>query len=369
MRALFLFFILFVPVATHAATLYFSPSNIELYRGDIAKVAVRLDVADDECVNTVDGVITYEAGIEPVDISRGSSIFTMWVEEPTINRNNRTITFAGGIPNGYCGRIAGDPRVTNNIIDIIFSSPSFVIGSGGSSQTSSTVQLAFAPETQVLLNDGTGEAAELAAYETSIVLQPKASSTLQNEWQAAVLEDEIPPNPFSITLEQTENAFSNRYFITFNTSDKQTGIDHYEIIEEPLDQLDLFTWGAQNAPWVEARSPYVLKDQSLNSTIRVRAIDKAGNEYVATLIPDESLRHITPSMYLMIGLLALVVVVFFGALGWFLWRQRRRETREVGYDVTDDEVDYGAADEGSEANSENEELDDGAAETDGDYKK
>ena len=32
-----------------------------------------------------------------------------------INKENRTVTFAGGIPNGYCGRVNGDPKLTNII--------------------------------------------------------------------------------------------------------------------------------------------------------------------------------------------------------------------------------------------------------------
>jgi hypothetical protein len=95
------------------------PNVAEMKRGDTIKVSVRLDTDQDECVNTIDAVITYSENIQPIDTSRGSSILSMWVEVPTINREQHTITFAGGIPNGYCGRIVGDPRLTNNIIEIM----------------------------------------------------------------------------------------------------------------------------------------------------------------------------------------------------------------------------------------------------------
>ena len=81
----------FLSLSAHAATLYMSPSEAELKRGDSVTVSVRLDAGEDECINVVDGVISYTENIQPVDISRGQSILSMWVEEPVINKENRTI--------------------------------------------------------------------------------------------------------------------------------------------------------------------------------------------------------------------------------------------------------------------------------------
>jgi len=346
---------LFLAGETSAATLYMSPTTIELNRGDSTVISVRLDVNGGECVNVVDGVVQYSNNIEPVDISRGESILSVWVEDPVIDRTKRTISFAGGVPNGYCGRIAGDPRLTNNILNIVVASPGFVIGGSGSSNATQTAAINFTDATQVLLNDGSGSRADLTTYGAEIELNPKAGQGIENEWQERILADTIPPNAFSINLERTENAFSNRYFITFNTTDKQTGIDHYEIMEEPLDQLLLFNWGREDAPWVDARSPYLLRDQSLNSTIRVRAIDKAGNEYVAALIPDESQRTMDTETIILVSLLGLVGVglvagVAFAVVKVLRARRRRKDTNE-----TEQEDDYYEEDE--EVEEELEEYD------------
>src|SRR5690606_16980494 len=150
-----------------------------------------------------------------------------------------------------------------------------------------------------------------------------------SEWTDRVGADTIPPEKFTIYLERTPNAFSNDYYIVFNTTDKQSGIDHYEVIEEPLEDQMLFTWGAATAPWVKARSPYMLKDQSLNSTIRVRAIDKAGNEYIATLIPEESERSMSLQSKIMIALVATTVIVFVAAVVFALFWYRRRTNADV----------------------------------------
>ena len=162
---------LFFAVQTNAATLYMDPNTTELNRGDTLKISVRLDTDPDECVNVIDGVITYSDNIQVVDISRGASIMSMWVEEPVIDASNHTITFAGGIPNGYCGRIAGDPRLTNVLIDLLVQSPGFVIGS--SNDTNEGV-IAFSEQTQILLNDGLGTRADTALYGATVALSKNA---------------------------------------------------------------------------------------------------------------------------------------------------------------------------------------------------
>ena len=304
------------------------PNQTELKRGDTLVVSVRLDTDEGECVNVVDGVITYSENIVPVDTARGNSIFSLWVEEPVINKENRTITFAGGIPNGYCGRIPGDPRLTNNVVDLLFQSPGLQIGS---TESGNQASIDFAPETHVLLNDGLGTTVQPQLYGSQIILAKEAGSQVINPWQDAVTNDVIPPEKFSITLERTTNAFSNKYFITFNTTDKQSGIDHYEVIEEPLDSKNLFGWGAETAPWLTAKSQHVLDDQSLNSTIRVRALDKAGNEYIATLVPEEEKRTFSSdnmTLIAIVGGAALLTLILIGLIIHFFVRKRKNKVVE-----------------------------------------
>jgi hypothetical protein len=293
-------FLLVAPHFASAAALYIDPSKSTLNRGDAITMSVRLDVDEisEECINAVDAVITYSANIEPVDATVGDSIFSLWVEKPTINREQRTITFAGGTPNGYCGRLAGDPRLTNTLAKLVFRSPGFTVG--GSDELTATV--AFTDASTVYLNDGFGTPVRPDIYGATIDLNQKAGSTMLNEWKDEVSADNIKPEEFSILLQKDDQAFSQKYYIIFNTTDKQTGIDHYEVMEESLAQFGTFQWGRADAPWVEQRSPYILRDQSLNSIIRVKAIDKAGNEYLANLIPDVSMRTISRNqLYIFVG--------------------------------------------------------------------
>ncbi len=334
LTSFFCFLLLGISSHASAATLYLDPNQAELKRGDSIKISVRLDTSESECVNAIDGVISYSENIQPVDISRGNSIFSMWVQEPTINKENRTITFAGGIPNGYCGRIPGDPRLTNNIVDLVFQSPGMQVGS---SESGNEVSIDFSPSTRVYLNDGFGTVASTSFLGAKIQLSREAGSEIINPWQETVQNDTVYPEKFSISLERTTNAFSNDYFITFNTTDKQSGIDHYEVIEEPLDSKNLFHWGAVDAPWVEAKSPYVLSDQSLNSTIRVRAIDKAGNEYIAVYIPEASQRTLSKQKMIGIGIGVMVLSVLFAlcVVVFFFIQNRRRKSKNARAETLD----------------------------------
>jgi len=319
-----LIFVSALPVS--AATLYLDPSTATLNRGDALVASVRLipDKDAGECINAVDAVINYTDNIQPVDVSIGKSIFNIWVEKPTINREKNQITFAGGIPNGYCGRVDGDPMYTNIIAEIVFRSPGVQIGA---TDTSREAVIEFGPETIALLNDGQGTRANLGTLGSVITLEKTAGSTIVDTWRDDVRADRTPPEKFSIELvrDDTGVVSRGRYYIVFSTTDKQTGVSHYEIMEEPISEFKAFKWGEVGVPWITANSPYVLKDQNLNSIIRVKAVDKAGNEYIATLVPDESLRTLSQGKlynYLFIGVALGVVLITVAVV--LIFRRRRK---------------------------------------------
>ncbi|HMA79089.1 MAG TPA: hypothetical protein VKP88_08275 [Candidatus Paceibacterota bacterium] len=341
-----------VAPAAQAAVLYLEPDTAQINPGDTIVMSVRVTPEPGECINVIDGVIEYEPGVQPVDISRGQSILPLWVEEPRIDRDNNRITFAGGIPNGYCGRVQGDPRLTNEVLKIVFQVPGTRVSFGDEAPTS-TIQ--FGEGTSVYLNDGRGSLAPLTTNQAALGVGRQPSAEVRNDWNTLVAADNAIPEEFSLTLQRDQQTFGGKYYIVFNTTDKQTGIAYYEVIEEPFDEAGLFGWGAVTAPWVRTRSPYVLEDQSLNSTIRVKAVDKAGNEYIATLVPDNDLRgtpFITIAEYAIVATGAVLLVVLGGWLGYKLTprlrayvrarRERRAAARaaEADEDETEDEDEY-----------------------------
>ena len=170
----------FLAPNSYAATLYIDPASSTISRGDAITTAVRLmpDKDQGECINVVDAVINYSENIQPIDVSIGKSIFSIWVERPTIDKENRRITFAGGIPNGYCGRVDGDPMLTNILAEIIFRSPGMQVGATDSGNEAS---IDFGSETQALLNDGQGTPVSLTTFGCTITLEKTAGATISDD--------------------------------------------------------------------------------------------------------------------------------------------------------------------------------------------
>ena len=81
--------VLLAPKSVFSATLYFSPNDVEMYRGDTISVSVRLDVDEGECVNTVDATVNYGDVVRAIDVSRGDSILSLWLEDPVINETKK----------------------------------------------------------------------------------------------------------------------------------------------------------------------------------------------------------------------------------------------------------------------------------------
>jgi hypothetical protein len=317
--AVFCGFYFVLPHTSNAALLYFDPVEASIHRGDSIGISLRLDTDENECINTVDAVIRYDESIRAVDVSRGDSILNLWVEPPVIDEVNRTITFAGGIPGGYCGRILGDPSLTNVLLKLVFRSPGLSIGTKGASQPRIWIE----DGAQVLLHDGFGTNAQVRLQDSKIALLDTPGGQVVDDWTTEVQDDKELPAEFSIILARDESAFSGKYFITFNSLDKQSGIDHYEVMEESSSDFNAFKWGRADAPWHVTESPYVLKDQTLNSTIRVKVIDKAGNERIAVLVPDEALRRISLDAMLLIGIVGGVVVLISVLIVYALWRRKK----------------------------------------------
>ncbi|MCA9366649.1 hypothetical protein KC887_00085 [Candidatus Kaiserbacteria bacterium] len=315
---------LLIAPQAQASSLYLDPATATINPGDTIKVAVRLDTNEEagECINAVDGVVNVSDNLELLDVSIGSSIFSMWVEQPTINKASHQVTFAGGIPNGYCGRVEGDPRLSNVITELIVRAPL------GNTASGTVGDISFAPESTVYLNDGFGTPASPQLYNSLVTITDTPGSEINDEWKLAVEEDTVPPAWFAILLSQNP---AGKYVVSFNSTDKQTGVDHYEVMEQPLEQFGTFTWGRANAPWVTARSPYELKDQSLNSAIYVKAIDKAGNETISTLVPETSMRTLSTNRllsFVLWGVLA-VLLVAGGVVIFALRKHRRRNAQTI----------------------------------------
>ncbi len=124
-------------VYVEAATLSLSP-NTGVYTSN-STFTVRVNVnSSGASINAAEGTITFNPKeLSVVSVNRNSSIFNLWVTEPTFSNSAGTINFSGGLPSGYTGS-------AGNIMSITFRA----LGSGPAKVSISSGS--------VLANDGRG---------------------------------------------------------------------------------------------------------------------------------------------------------------------------------------------------------------------
>lgn len=296
-------FAIAAPLTTSAASLYIDPSAGEYGPGDTFIASIRIDT-EDECMNAAHVALSYPADrLRAVDFGRGGSIFSLWAEEPVLDTSKGLVTFSGGVPGGYCGRVEGDPAESNVVGKVVFTVQR---------TDASVADIAIDETSAVYLNDGLGTLAPLSLRGSTITVVP-ASIGVQNPWLKEVGEDQTAPEPFRIEVQSVDSVFGGRYFAAFSTIDKQSGIDHYEVFER----------GA----WHTVASPHKLANQSLRGGVQIKAIDKAGNERMGDFVPSETPTSVMPRY----DILSLVVMLVLLALAWVAKRalDRRRTAEET----------------------------------------
>lgn len=100
LSALFLFSV----GSAHAASLIASPSSAKVSIGNIVTVKIFVSTQG-KSINNSEATVLFPADLlEVVSISKSSSIFSMWVEDPKFSNITGRVSFNGGLPNpGYIG--------------------------------------------------------------------------------------------------------------------------------------------------------------------------------------------------------------------------------------------------------------------------
>jgi hypothetical protein len=122
----------------HAASLSLSPSSSKVSVGNILSVQVLVGSLG-QAINTAEGTIQFPSNLlEVLSISKSSSIFSLWVEDPKFSNDDGTIEWNGGLPTpGFVGE-------GGNIITITFRA-----------KRAGNASVIFSDST-VLANDGLG---------------------------------------------------------------------------------------------------------------------------------------------------------------------------------------------------------------------
>jgi len=258
----FILSLLCFPLSANAARFYFE-GDTSIRVGETVPVILMLDTEGAE-VNALEGTVLASGVLQMVGIREQDSVVSMWIERPVI-AGTGTAYFSGIIPGGFSGVLSpfwegGRPGAVYTIL---------VEGTG-----QGTGQLSLGPAASVLQNDGMGTQLPVTAADLVIRVTEGAAPA------ASVPEDTDMPEEFTPLVAQDSDVFGGAHFLVFSTIDTASGIDHYEVAE---------TRTRFNEPvFARAESPYQLSDQSLRSYVHVKAVDRAGNERVTILPPQQS---------------------------------------------------------------------------------
>lgn len=214
-------------------------------------VQIYLDTQDIS-INAVEGVVAFPTDfLELKEIRDGNSAINFWVERPYVS-SDRSILFSGITTGGLS-------LSKMYLFSLIFKTKK--IGDG---------TIAF-EGVKILKNDGMGTQVPVTTNSFIFNISKISDGSVPVD---LTLKDEIPPEDFVPFLDRNSVIFDGKYFISFSTTDKGSGIDHFEVKESFLNI---------GGKYSIAESPYLLSDQTLKNTIYIKAVDKAGNEKIVKI--------------------------------------------------------------------------------------
>lgn len=259
---------------------------------DIVVLTVALD-PEAENLNAVEGELVFPTHQFTLQEIVASDVGVhMWVERPNEVEPGKII-FSGVTPGGFS-------RLQEPLFTALFQAT----GAGPAVFNMRALR--------VLKNDGVGSVTDVTSAPLAITVRSESSTGRtscapvgeeQYPELAGVAEDDDPPEVFMPLISRSEYLFDGASFLIFATQDKGSGMDHYEVRE------------GTRGSYTIAESPYLLQDQSLHSTVFVKAVDVRGNERVATIERPSWFRVYAGQV--IIGIVGvLLLVIFFSHNRW-----------------------------------------------------
>jgi len=250
-----------------AASLELNTEKTTLDKGDIFTVTILLNTSS-QTVNTIEGDLKYDSNfISAEALNTGNSFVNFWIEKPNIKKVG-LIHFAGMTPGGIS-------TAKGEVLSVVFKT-----------QKTGNTGLEL-NNTNLYLNDGNGTILKSDTKDISIAINQGVNNNITN----FIFNDKIPPEKFNIIRTKVPSLFDGKYFVVFNTSDKQSGLDHYQVCE-------LFKC-------VLAESPYLLNNQTPFYYVMVKAFDMNGN-FTSSLLVSPLL-----IIVLILFILSILILLFY----------------------------------------------------------
>lgn len=203
-------------------------------------------------INAVEGKVNFSPDfLELKEIRSGQSIINLWVEKPAVSGSE--INFSGITPGGYNGQ-------NGQVFSLVFEAKK---------EGKADISI---ENVKALLNDGQGTEDAVAVKNLEFKIEKTG-----NAFAPAISDRDLPEN-FKPLIGRDKNIFDGKWFLSFATEDKGSGIDYYQVQERWFSRPD-------QDKWRKTDSPYLPKDQLGINYVFVRAVDKAGNERIVAVSP------------------------------------------------------------------------------------
>ena len=270
-----------------AAEVSFDAKTQEIKTGQSFEVGVFLNT-ESENINAIEGILRFPADIlEFKELNDGNSFINFWVERPSRRAENEII-FSGITLGGFNSE-------KGLILSAIFEA------------RKEGVAKFEIDEARALRNDGTGSTATLTITPFEVVVSKEIPAEIP---VLPKVRDIEKPESFVPEIAADTSIFEGKWFLVFATQDKGSGINYYEVKETRQRFLDVFS------KWSQAKSPYILQDQELRSYVFVKAVDKASNERIVKINPQNPLGWYENYENWIIIILGLFVSAVIGKILW-----------------------------------------------------
>jgi hypothetical protein len=273
-------------VPAWAARISVTSSNETVTVGEVFPVTVILDT-EDQTINAVQSTVSFPSDqFEFVSSDDSQSALNLWIQKPALQQDGR-VAFSGIAPGGFM--LPDAPLVT-------FMFKAIRAGEG-------TLMLV---ETKNLVHDGVGTEAQVTAEKLTLVV----TDGVVVPW--APSEDTDVPEHFTPTLVTDPDLFDGADTLVFSTTDKGSGMSHFEIKEG---------WFGS---YTRTTSPYRIIDQTRSKQVAIKAVDQVGNERVEVFYPQNFRPWYAQSQILggiVILCLLVLCALFIGMQKW--WGSRR----------------------------------------------
>jgi len=302
-----------------AAETFFQSGSNEVVAGQLIKIDFFLN-AENQNINALEGNIIFcPCSLNLNKINDGSSIINFWVKKPQIESDGRII-FSGAVPGGFSGSDG-----------FLFSLTFQTRGAESESDTSYPQNSEINSQSvRAFLNDGKGTEINISPSGFNFTVCDVCEKSQENASEDITVlnKDNNPPEVFAPYIIKNPEILDGQWALVYYAQDKESGISHYEV-SETKDKLDLNKNNEKNVSWAITDGPYSLKDQELKNYVYVKAVDKAGNERIAMVLPQKSEKY---SHYIYIKSCAIIAaIVLLAAAFVFICRCRSKISKSDEY--------------------------------------